>query len=341
MGHPRIRRWSTAGATLLAAVFAGSAAPGPQAGYTPPVHTGLAQQGVAAASPQQLQSMADAGLAMERARPAGWALTESRRLAAGVDALKPQRPGMVDAYVLVAGMDSDPVFGREAREAARVLERRYQAQGRTILLAGTDGTGPSTLPMGSPANIESALSAIAARMDRKEDVLILYTTSHGAPWGIVYHDGDSGFGAISPFRLWSTLDTLEIDRAMVMISACYSGVFIPLLSKSTRVIATAASSRRPSFGCAAENDWTFFGDALVNRALRKPQPFADAAAEAQGLVAGWEKTAGVESSEPQLFVGEDARTWLTALDARAPRLAGKPVGRPAMAMLDQSALAGR
>ncbi|WP_448657526.1 C13 family peptidase [Sphingomonas sp. CJ99] len=336
-----LQRWMVAAAMLTASVFAGSAAPGPQTAYAPPMHTGLAQRSVAAASAQQRQAMADAGLAVERARPVGWALEESRRLTQQIDALKPQRPGVIDAYVLVAGLDSDPVFGREARATAQVLERRYQAQGRSIVLAGSDGQAPSKLAMGSPANIESALAAIADRMDRQEDVLILYTTSHGAPWGIVYHDGDSGFGAISPFRLWSTLDTLGIDRAMILISACYSGVFVPLLADPDRVVATAASADRPSFGCAADNDWTFFGDALINIALRKPQPFAGAAAEARGLVSGWEQTAKVDASNPQLSIGAETGVWLAALDARAPRDAGKPVGRPAMAMVDGPASAGR
>ena len=41
--------------------------------------------------------------------------------------LQPQRKGVVDAYVVTVGLDSDPVFGREAREAGKVLSRRYDA----------------------------------------------------------------------------------------------------------------------------------------------------------------------------------------------------------------------
>ncbi|MFX5602815.1 hypothetical protein ABTD90_19915, partial [Acinetobacter baumannii] len=87
-----------------------------------------------------------------------------------------------------------------AREAARVLARRYDAAGHTIVLAGSDGTRDSDLPMGSPDNLSAALARVAELMDHDEDVLVLYTTSHGAPLGIVYNDADQGYGVISPNR---------------------------------------------------------------------------------------------------------------------------------------------
>src|SRR5689334_21559377 len=52
--------------------------------------------------------------------PPAQELAEHRRLTAALDALKPQRPGIVDAYVVVDALDGDAVFNREAREAGRV-----------------------------------------------------------------------------------------------------------------------------------------------------------------------------------------------------------------------------
>ena len=192
------------------------------------------------------------------------------------------RPGTVDAYVVAIALDSDPVFGREARAAADVLQRRYNAAGRTIVLAGSDGSAPSALPRGSPGALAIVLARIAELMDRNEDALILYTTSHGTPFGLYYNDADNGFGAISPTRLRAMLDALGLGNRLLIVSACYSGVFVPVLRSPTSAIVTAASAERTSFGCAADNDWTFFGDAMVNRALRRPQPLAAAFVEAAG-----------------------------------------------------------
>ncbi|RDE06864.1 C13 family peptidase [Sphingomonas aracearum] len=317
------------GSALSAPLSAPPRAPAQQAGYTPPQHN---------ADPPPIgafERLADQGLSTERGRPAGWALAEHRRLDKALAPLLPQRKGVVDAYVLSVALDSDPVFGREAREAARVLSRRYDAAGRTVTLAGSDGAAPSPLPIGSPPAIEAALARIAELMDPAEDVLVLYTTSHGAPFGIVYSDGDEGYGAISPARLWSMLDDLHLRRRLVILSACFSGVFVPMLASDDSVILTAASATRSSFGCQADSDWTFFGDALVNHGLRKAQPLAVAAREASGLIAAWEGKGKLEPSQPQVAIGSRAGAWLDALDRRAPKAATAPVGTPAVTLLDR------
>jgi hypothetical protein len=307
---------------LAALLFCFAAAAGGQ-GYHPPQHT---------LPPPQLgtdpQAEADKGIDVERDRAAPWLLAEHRRLSATLAALTPQRRGMVDAYVVVAGLDSDAVFGREAREAAAVLSRRYHAEGRTILLAGSDGKADSAAPMGSPDHLALALARVAEVMDVNEDVLVLYTTSHGAPFGIYYNDGDQGYGAISPMRLWQQLSALGIRNRLILVSACYSGVFVPMLSSDTTAIVTASSADRTSFGCQADNDWTFFGDALVNTALRKPQPLAAAAEEARGLIGTWEAAGGLKPSQPQVSIGAGAARWLATLEAQLPSATAK-VGRPA------------
>lgn len=317
--------------TILLATLAGMA---PAQTYQPPQHTRPVPL-VSRGGEAELVQLADQGGAIEHDRPAGWLLAEHRRLAAALTTLQPQRRGTTDAYVVVAALDSDPVFGREAREAANVLSRRYGAQGRTIVLAGTDGSADSKLPMGSPANLDMTLGRVAELMDPAEDVLVLYTTSHGARFGIVYNDADQGFGAISPTRLWSTLSQLGIRNRLILISACYAGVFVPALSSDSTAIITAASADRTSFGCEADNDWTFFGDALVNHALRKPQPLAAAADEAVATIGDWERDGRLEPSQPQVSIGAGAARWLAALEARAPKTATTPVGRPANAVLQE------
>ncbi|MCP3729398.1 C13 family peptidase [Sphingomonas sp. MG17] len=303
--------------------------------YSPPQHTAPPPPGMARSTEFEIVQQANGGTQIERDRPARHALAEHRRLARALATLAPQRKGVVDAYVLSVALDSDPVFGREAREATRVLARRYDAAGRTITLGGSDGSAPSPLPMGSPHNIEAALARIAETMDPAEDVLILYTTSHGAPFGVVYNDGNEGYGAISPTRLSRLFDAFGIERRLLIISACYSGVFVPVLSGPQTAIFSAASSDRSSFGCMAENDWTFFGDAMINRALRKPQPLGTAANEAVSLIRQWERQGDLKPSLPQQSIGVEVGNWLTPLEARMPKVATAPVGRPSVDSLSE------
>lgn len=316
-------------ARSLAALFA-LAATGPCVGqYAPPAHNRPPPPGISRSSPAEIVEQSDGGTQIERDRPVGYALAEHRRLQRALAAVGPQRNGTVDAYIVTVALDSDPVFGREAREAAKVLARRYNAGGRTLVLAGSDGSAASDLAMGSPHNITAALARVAELMNRDEDVLVLYTTSHGAPFGIVYNDGNEGYGAISPRRLASLLGDLGIKRRVLLISACYSGVFVQPLASPDTAIVTAASAETSSFGCFADNDWTFFGDALINHALRKPTKFAPAVEEARQEIAGWEARDKLEPSRPSLMIGGNVDSWLGPLEARIPATATKPVGRPA------------
>ena len=198
-----------------------------------------------------------------------------------------------------------------------------------------DGRGGAPLPMGTPQALSAALARVAETMDRRQDVLVLYTTSHGAPWGIVYDEGDSGFGAIGPKRLRAILDGLGIGNRVLLISACFSGQFVPVLQSRSSVIVTASSADRTSFGCQSDNDWTFFGDALINHALRGATPLAEAAGQARTQIGRWEAQGGITPSHPQISVGADAGKWLGPLEAHLPA-ADAPVGRPSVASLDKA-----
>jgi hypothetical protein len=323
---------------LLGALVLGLGAPAvPQTAPAPvpPRHVLPWPQLGSGDTPAMVSASLALGPELNRGGSAKELLADRRALDAALEALEPQRSGTVDAYVLTVALDSDPVFGREAREAGRVLARRYGAAGRMVTLASADGRG-TVLPRGTPTSLTLALAHIAELMDPAEDVLVLYTTSHGTPEGLAYHYGDSGYGLVSPLRLRSVLAELGIQRRILMLSACYSGVFVPYVAGPDTAVVTAASAERTSFGCRAENDWTFFGDALVNNALRKPQELAAAADEARSAIAGWEASFALEPSQPQVVIGDGVARWLPALEADLPHDPGAPVGVPAI-----SGLSGR
>ncbi|MFL6857356.1 MAG: C13 family peptidase [Allosphingosinicella sp.] len=316
-------------ARFAAALCLAAAGAAPSALWHPPRHAapwpGLSSGTERAAIAASL----DLGPDLERGRSPAAELAEHRRLSAALEALQPQRRGVVDAYVISIALDSDAVFGREAREAGRVLAHRYDAAGRTLVLAGSDGAGPSALPGGSLHALSLALARVAELADPREDVLVLYVTTHGIPPGIVYHDGDEGYGLLTPARLAGLLDGLGLRNRLLILSACYSGAFVPALESQSTALFTAASADRTSFGCAADNDWTFFGDAMINRALRKPQPLVQASGQAVSLIAAWERSKGYKPSLPQVSIGGGVAAWLAPLEARMPREATAPVGRPA------------
>ena len=209
-----------------------------------------------------------------------------------------------------------------------MLANRFDAVGRTIVLAEDEGRNKADGP-GSPHTLALALARVAELMDRKEDVLVLYSTSHGVPnEGLVYKDIDRGAGIISPARLAEMLEPLGFKNRLLMLQACFSGQFVPALRGPGSVIVTAAAEDRSSFGCQAGNDWTLFGDALINHALRQPLPFDLQLRRATALISAAEQEANLPASNPQISVGSDTAAWLGALDAREPKIASAPVGAP-------------
>lgn len=254
--------------------------------------------------------------------------TADNRIAAALGKLKPQRPGVIDAFVIVAALDADPVFGREAREAGRVLASRFDAGGRTIVLAEDEGEARADAA-GTPSNLALALARATTLMDGKEDVLVLYTTSHGTPRaGLNYKHPVHGDGVIAPDQLAAMLASQEPKNRLIILQACFSGQFIPALTSPRTVVATAASSMHSSFGCSADNDWTFFGHALINQAMRKADTFARQFRRAVVTIIGWEQKLGIQPSSPQIVIGKDTSAWLVALDSRAGAVPTTPVGRP-------------
>jgi hypothetical protein len=274
-----------------------------------------------------LLALLSAGTAVAQA-PARVRLEDERRMNAALARLQPQRPGVVDAYVIVASLDADPVFNREAREAGRVLASRFDAAGRTLVLAGDEGSDKADATA-TPQGLAHALGGVAALMNRDEDVLVLYTTSHGSPHaGLNFRDPERGDAIITPAQLAAMRGQPGYNTRLNSLQACFSGQFVPALEAPRTVIATAASSMKSSFGCSAGNDWTFFGYALINQAMRRPDTFVRQFRRAYVTILGWERDLQYDPSNPQIEVGTDTAGWLAALDAREPKTASAQVGRP-------------
>ena len=132
---------------------------------------------------------------------------------------------------------------------------------------------------------------------------LVYFTSHGSPDGVVI-----GVNTLSPAGLSLLVDGACGDRpTVVIISACFSGVFVPPLSRPNRMVLTAARPDRASFGCGQTDRYPYF-DACMIETLPASADFVDLARRVQGCVAAREKATGMAPpSEPQLFVGAELK----------------------------------
>ena len=228
--------------------------------------------------------------AWEIALPPKEAGEDLTRMSDALAKLPPQRPGVVDTYVLSVSLWNEPVFENEAREAANVLARRYDSAERTVVLsAGRGGGAPRTFPSFTPNNFNAALSRIGKLADPNEDLVIVFITSHGSPDGnVVAQEKNRLIGGIRAQHLRASLQQSGIRTSLLMISACFAGNYILPFSNDDTVILTAAAADKTSFGCAPQRDWTYFGDAMFNHALRGGEGIMDAFDMARGIITKWE-----------------------------------------------------
>jgi tetratricopeptide (TPR) repeat protein len=168
-----------------------------------------------------------------------------------------------------------------------------------IVHANTKAREDATLEI-----VTAALQSAAKTMDVQNDILFLILTSHGSRGGLAVKAGTRE-ETLSPSNLVLMLDHTLVRHRIVIISACYSGVFIhPLVDPDTMVI-TAADADHPSFGCRDGNVWTYFGDALFNTALRRTSNLRDAFALAGSLIRKRELQGHLNRFNPQMAGGEN------------------------------------
>jgi hypothetical protein len=233
--------------------------------------------------------------------------------------IAPQRPGVVDVYGIVfSPYADDDVFLRESTMVTQVLQERFDAGGRVLHLANHATTADS-LPWATPLNLERAIEAIGAKMDREQDVLFIYLTSHGAQdFKLAASNPPLSVDTVSPGELRQALDNAGIRRRVIIISACYSGGWIGPLADDNTLVMTAADATHTSFGCGSGSELTFFGRALFDEQLRRTHSLEEAFAAAVPVIRKREDEAGKTDgfSNPQIVVGDRIRPVLAELQKR-------------------------
>jgi peptidase C13-like protein len=140
-------------------------------------------------------------------------------------------------------------------------------------------------------------------MDKNNDVLVLVMTSHGERTGFALQLPGNRMTEFTPQQVASTLDSEGVKNRVVIVSACYSGIFVPPLANDDTIVMTASDDKNTSFGCAPERDWTYFGDALFKQSMQPGVDFQQAYDHARALIHGWELMDRVPPSNPQGHFG--------------------------------------
>jgi hypothetical protein len=248
---------------------------------------------------------------IELARSPAEAASLARLMGDALGGLQPQRAGQLDVYMITASLWSDPVFEREATQAETILREHLGADGRSIVLSA-GGNGERRFPAATPNDIAAAIGRVGSVIDPNEDLVVLFLTSHGSSDGSIALREHNRLGAsMRPTHFRDMLAQAGIRNRVVIVSACFSGAFIAPLMDDNTIVLTAAAPDRSSFGCQAQRDWTFFGDAYFNQALRSNRSMVEAFDDAKVLIERWEREQNLTPpSNPQRHIGPRAADLL-------------------------------
>jgi hypothetical protein len=218
-------------------------------------------------------------------------------------------------FLGVAGASYQDVFMSEVERIKEQFDTRFGTKLRSMILVNNPMTRNVT-PIASRTSMEMALNRIGQQMNRESDVLFLYMTSHGLPNQFEMENAPLDLKKVDPKWLKEALDKSGIRWRVIVISSCYSGSFVSSLQNENTLVITASAADRASFGCANEADYTYFGRAFFDQAMREQSTIHDAFTQAKETVAKWENAQGFEPSEPQWSIGKNMELMLPQLEQR-------------------------
>jgi len=213
------------------------------------------------------------------------------------------------AAVVVAGdwhaHDGSPsdIFDNARRDVARNLIALGFARANLEEFSARPGA-----PVAA-ADAQAIGNALWDLSNRTSGGCFLYFSSHGSRDGLVL-----GNTILDPSRLAKMVNNSCADKpTVVVVSACFSGVFVAPLQAPNRLILTAARADRASFGCGQTDRYSYF-DQCVLSSWPQASGFASLGRAAQACVAAREKRERIgPPSEPQLWIGNRAagelRNW--------------------------------
>lgn len=250
---------------------------------------------------------------------------QPRMMEKAIGELTPRVPGKPNLWVIAfAGDGGEDVFRNEAEYAQRLFARRFDAQGHVLVLQNNPAT-LDTRPLATWSNLETALDGVATRMDRSQDILLLYFTSHGTEDHTLLVDMNPlPLDQLDPDGLAQMLASRHIRYKVVVVNACYSGGFLPSLRGDGTAVLTAARSDRSSFGCGSDSDITYFGRAWLVDGLNQTDDILGAFTNAKKEISQWEQRDKLTPSEPQLDLGAGIAAQLQKW--RASHKAGPTIG---------------
>ena len=217
-------------------------------------------------------------------------------------------------WYLGLGMQGETWSENDVVEVADRLQRVAPGfEVMPMLLSNRIAGMPERYPGVDGRSVEDAVASIAASAG-PDDLVMVYVSTHRAPELLGVGARGRPLPSIGVRAVQRWLAPLQGHDTVLVLSACFSGSFIPALKDAHRIIFTAARADRTSFGCQAGAEHTVFGAAFLD-ALTPDASLHAVVDRTRAAVRRREHEMRVsDPSLPQISVGSDvSRLYETPL----------------------------
>ena len=153
----------------------------------------------------------------------------------------------INLYLLgVAGDGAQEVFHRETAFVQRQFDRDYGTVGRSLMLVNSRNT-VAQQPMATLTSLRASLDALGGKMDKQNDILFLFLTSHGSPeHELALAQNGMDLHSLPAQELASMLKHSGIRWKVIVVSACYATSSICVCRKQLASWGSLICSRKLS-----------------------------------------------------------------------------------------------
>ena len=168
--------------------------------------------------------------------------------------LTPYQGGALTTILIGSNEENLPNSPNDAKALSTVLKRLAQKYGRAY-------SETRFITNESAAfNKEEVLSEVTTHASelKKDDLLLFYYSGHGNKTSINIGEG------ITPVELYDALSSRKEGKILLIIDACYSGIFIPSQQSSHITVITASRDDEESWSGYGGKSYSYFTYILLS-----------------------------------------------------------------------------
>jgi hypothetical protein len=201
--------------------------------------------------------------------------------------------------ILAAVGNEQKVFDNFISDFAGMLKAHNDIASLTELHASIDDRWPAS-------GLQALDRSLAALTPQEGEGCLVYMTGHGAPDGLAM-SADTPTIFVRPTRMESMLKSCAGRPTVLVVSACYSGVYVrPGITRTERIVMSASAADLTSFGCSDNLQYTFFDQCFMD-AWPRQNNWGSLADDINNCVRSTERSGNFPASKPQFFFGPGMR----------------------------------